>query len=69
VTYHRHFVFTNFTQFGVNQPAYINIIRDPIQREVSKLYVLVQNIRALAFQFSGASHLAVPQLLSTPDYG
>ena len=39
MTYHRHFVFTNFTAFGVAQPTYINIMRDPVKREVSKLCV------------------------------
>ncbi|XP_067845441.1 uronyl 2-sulfotransferase a isoform X2 [Heptranchias perlo] len=36
--YTRHVHFLNFTRFGVEQPVYINIIRDPISRFVSNYF-------------------------------
>ncbi|XP_067900603.1 uronyl 2-sulfotransferase a isoform X1 [Heterodontus francisci] len=36
--YTRHVHFLNFTRFGLEQPVYINIIRDPISRFVSNYF-------------------------------
>ncbi|XP_072360965.1 uronyl 2-sulfotransferase a isoform X4 [Scyliorhinus torazame] len=36
--YTRHVHFLNFTRFGLQQPVYINIIRDPINRFVSNYF-------------------------------
>ncbi|XP_048391406.1 uronyl 2-sulfotransferase a [Stegostoma tigrinum] len=36
--YTRHVHFLNFTRFGLEQPVYINIIRDPINRFVSNYF-------------------------------
>ena len=36
----KHHVFVNFTDFGVDQPTYINVARDPINLFASKFYFL-----------------------------
>lgn len=36
--YTRHIHFVNFPKFGLQQPVYINVIRDPIERFVSQFY-------------------------------
>ena len=38
VVYDRHIHFIDFTDFGAEQPQYINLIRDPIQMQISTYY-------------------------------
>eukprot|EP00962_Isochrysis_galbana_P018458 scaffold5324_cov107-Isochrysis_galbana.AAC.1 len=38
VVYDRHLHFVDFAQFGAEQPQYINLIRDPVQMQVSAFY-------------------------------
>jgi len=36
--YHGHFPFLDFTRFGLGQPMYINVVRDPLERFISHYY-------------------------------
>ncbi|PSN40983.1 Heparan sulfate 2-O-sulfotransferase pipe [Blattella germanica] len=36
--YVKHVCFTNFTQFGLPEPIYVNLVRDPIERVISWYY-------------------------------
>jgi dermatan/chondrotin sulfate uronyl 2-O-sulfotransferase UST len=38
LVYDRHLHFVDFAQFGAPQPQYINLIRDPVQMQVSAFY-------------------------------
>jgi hypothetical protein len=38
VVYDRHLHFVDFAQFGAAQPQYINLIREPVQMQVSAFY-------------------------------
>ncbi|XP_069701265.1 heparan sulfate 2-O-sulfotransferase pipe [Periplaneta americana] len=36
--YVKHVCFTNFTQFGLPEPIYVNLVRDPVERVISWYY-------------------------------
>ena len=38
--YHGHFAYISFEQFGMPNPLYINILREPLDRMVSHYYFL-----------------------------
>ncbi|KAF4525737.1 hypothetical protein B566_EDAN001997 [Ephemera danica] len=37
-SFDRHVYFTNFSSFGTQQPIYINLIRDPVDKMISRFY-------------------------------
>ena len=37
-SFDRHVYFTNFSSFGSQNPVYINLVRDPIAKMVSRFY-------------------------------
>ncbi|XP_042211911.1 uronyl 2-sulfotransferase-like [Homarus americanus] len=38
VSFDRHVYFTNFTSLGLKMPIYLNLIRDPVEKMVSRFY-------------------------------
>ena len=41
--YERHMYFINFENFEIPQPIYINMVRDPVEHEISEYYYYRQN--------------------------
>lgn len=59
-SFDRHMYFTNFSYFGYQNPIYINLIRDPVDKMMSRYYYADPKNRKGAFLFeqcvtSGAS--------------
>ena len=69
VLYDRHVLYVDFATYGMPQPTYINLLRDPLRMQVSAFYFWRQCVCVTRQSFCASVDYSAAAALCQPGYG